>query len=131
MELGIPTILACGEKAFKEEAEAFTPGVITVAAKEGLLPDCGYPDATSEKYSVAKLSAAHLSPLKAIELIKEGAREAVELLKSSPETFKYSANISEPYKRVTEFRASKAEKKTVFSCVTEHPNSIIDLLNLQ
>ncbi len=130
MELGVPTILACGEKALTEEAKTLTPGVITVAVKEGLLPDNGYPNVTSEEYSSAKLSAAHLSPLKARKLISEGARKAIELLKSSPDSFSYSAKISPPYKRITEFRASKVKKTSAFTSVTEHPDSIIDLLNI-
>lgn len=39
MELGVPTIFACGEKALAEEAEKLTPGVVTVVVKRGILPD--------------------------------------------------------------------------------------------
>lgn len=130
MELGIPTILACGEKALAKEAEALTPGVITVSVKEGLLPDDGYRNVTSEEYGCAKLSAAHLSPLKARRLIKEGALKAVNLLKTAPKTFKYPDYISAPYKRIIEYREIKTENDPPFVSITEHNESIIDLLNL-
>ena len=81
MELGVPTILACGELAFTKEAEALTFGVVTASVKEGLLPDDGYRDASMEEYSKAKLSAIHLSPLKARKIIKEAARRAIKKLK--------------------------------------------------
>ena len=78
MELGIPTIFAAGEKAFAEEAEALTPGVVTVWGKRGLLPDSGSPDVSDEEYWDAKLAAEHVAPARVRELLTDGARRAAE-----------------------------------------------------
>ncbi len=88
-ELGIPAIFAAGEKAFAEEAEALTPGVVTVAVKRGLLPDDGHAYATPEEYSKPKLSAEHLTPAAARKKIRAGAKLAVERLKDNPKQFRH------------------------------------------
>lgn len=129
MELGIPCILACGEKAFTKEAEALTPGVFTVSVKEGLLPDDGFRDCTAEFYADAKLSALHISPSKAAQLIREAALKAIEGLKKSPDSFRYP-KLSSPYRREVEFRASSQRNTRPYSKTVEHPDSIIELMNI-
>lgn len=129
MELGVPTILACGELALTKEAETLTPGVVTASVKKGLLPDDGYRNASMEEYSKAKLSAAHLSPVKARKIIKEAARKAVQKLKTSPEEFKYP-ELSPPYEFIKEFRRHEETNDPPFISVTNHPTSIIELLNI-
>ncbi len=126
MELGIPTILACGEQAFADEAEALTPGIITVAGKRGLLPD-GLDDLDREAYSKAKLSAVHRSPKRVRAMIREAALTAIRKLKQNPEAFGYP-NIAPPYVRTTRVRHSG--DRPPYSTRDEHPNSIIDLLNM-
>ncbi|OGV50963.1 MAG: hypothetical protein A2017_13970 [Lentisphaerae bacterium GWF2_44_16] len=129
MELGIPCILACGEKAFTKEAEELTPGVLTVAVKEGLLPDDGFRDCTTEAYENAKLSAIHLSPGKVVKMIRETAFKAIEKLKKSPNAFHFP-KLSPPYRREVEFRASSERKTQPYSKSVEHPDSIIELMNI-
>ncbi|MFA6103358.1 MAG: M55 family metallopeptidase [Victivallaceae bacterium] len=126
MELGIPTILACGEQALAEEAEALTPGVITVSVKHGILPD-GLDSLDCDSYRKAKLSAIHLSPLKARKLIKEGAFNALLKLKREPEAFS-CLKLMSPYVLETKFRASG--KKPPHVVRHEHPDSIIELFNM-
>ena len=87
MELGVPVILACGEQALADEAEALTPGVVTVPVKRGLLPD-GLDDLDTDAYRAAKLSALHVAPRRARHLIRAGARRAVVTLREHPDTFR-------------------------------------------
>jgi D-amino peptidase len=126
MELGVPTILACGEKALAEEAEALTPGVVTVAVKRGLLPD-GLDHLDMEAYAKAKLSAVHVSPKRARKMIREGALRATEKLRASPESFTYP-EITPPYVRTIRFR--KAGDVPAYETRDEHPESIIGLMNM-
>jgi len=128
MELGVPTILACGEKALCEEAEALTPGVVTVAVKTGLLPDDGFRNSTMEEYEAAKLSALHISPSKAMKLIHENALKAINKLKEEPCSFHYPT-LSPPYRSMVEYRAYSAKNTAPCTKTAKHPSSIIKLLN--
>ena len=125
MELGVPTILACGEEAFTKEAEALTPGVVTVSVKRGLLPD-GLDDLSTEEYRRAKLSAVHLSPARARELIRAGAIKAMRKLAEEPESFRYP-QMSPPYVGIVRYRAQG--DKPPYTTRGEHPSSIAGLLN--
>jgi D-amino peptidase len=124
-ELKVPTILACGEKALAIEAEKLTPGVITVAVKRGLLPD-GLDDLDAEEYGKAKISAEHLAPKQARALIREGARKAVETLKSNPGSFRYT-EIKPPYVLVS--RVRRQGDSPASEVRREHPCSITALMN--
>lgn len=126
MQLGIPTILACGEQALASEAEALTPGVITVAVKRGLLPD-GLDHLSAEDYRKAKLSAIHVSPKRSRAMIRESALKAIEKFKSDPKSFGYP-ELTAPYVRIARFRAF--EDKLPYRAQDEHPNSIIALMNM-
>jgi D-aminopeptidase len=129
MEVGVPVILACGELALAREAEALTPGIITVSVKEGLMPDDGFRNASMEEYRAAKLSAVHLSPKKACKLIQAAALQSIEKLKTAPESFHYP-ELHPPYRRIVEYRSSEKLNESAFISVTSHPSSISALLNL-
>jgi D-amino peptidase len=126
MELGVPTILTCGEEAFAREAEALTPGVVTVSVKRGLLPD-GLDDLDAEAYGKAKLSAVHLAPARARQLIRAGALKAIRKLKTKPRGFGYP-KLKPPYVRTARFR--KRGDQPAYRTRDEHPTSIIALMNL-
>lgn len=126
MELGVPAILACGEQAFAEEAQALTPGVVTVAVKRGLRAD-GLDHLDTDDYRKAKLGAIHLSPLKARKHIREGAVMAVERLRRTPEAFRYP-DIRPPYVRVCRFRQNGDTPP--YETRDEHPDSMTALMNL-
>ncbi|HVF10019.1 MAG TPA: M55 family metallopeptidase [Abditibacteriaceae bacterium] len=126
MELGIPTILACGEAAFAAEAAALTPGVVTVTVKWGLLED-GLDDLDGEAYSRAKLGAIHLSPQRARRLIRDGALQAVTRLREAPQSFGYP-DLRPPYIRTARFRHDGATPAS--TARDEHPSSFIALMNL-
>ncbi len=125
MELGIPTIFASGENALCLEAEALTPGIVTVSVKEGILPD-GLDHLDSKSYMNAKLAAVHLSPRKARKLIKAGAYEALSMLKAKPQVFTYP-KLDPPYTLNIKYR--KNEGKPPYKVNKRHPNSIIGLFN--
>lgn len=125
MELGVPAILACGEKALTIEAQALTPGVVTVAVKEGLLPDT-FDDLDAQSYGRAKLSARHLAPKRARQLIREGAQRAAVKVREEPDSFGYP-DIRPPFVCVTRFRADGDAPPHDHR--TEHPDSFIGLMN--
>lgn len=126
MELGVPTILACGEEALAREAEALTPGVVTVSVKRGLLDD-GLDHLGVAAYFGSKLSAVHVSPRRARRMIREGAKRAAEKLKTDPSSFRYP-DMSPPYVRTARFRAT--DKAAPYETRDEHPESIVALMNM-
>jgi D-amino peptidase len=126
MELSVPTILACGEQALCDEAEALTPGVIGVSVKRGMLPD-GLEELDTDAYRKAKLSAVHHAPGKAREIIREGARAAIAKLKQEPGAFRYP-QLNPPYTRVCRFRQNGTVAP--YETVDEHADSIIALMNM-
>lgn len=126
MELGVPTILACGEQAFAEEAAALTPGVVTVAGKQGVLRD-GLDNLDSTAYAKAKLTAIHASPGRVRAMIRDGALKAITKLKQDPRAFHYP-KLSPPYVRTARFRAHA--DTPAHSTRDEHPDSIIALMNM-
>lgn len=127
MELGVPTILACGEQALVEEAQKLTPGVVGVSVKRGLRPD-GLEDFTAEQYSRAKLSAVHMAPKMARKKIRAGAMEAMAKLKTAKASFRYP-DLKPPYKLTVKTR--KTETEPVQTKVKEHPSSYIALMNMK
>jgi len=126
MELGVPSILGCGELALAQEASALTPGVVTVAVKRGLLPD-GLDHLSTDEYRRAKLGALHMAPKRARAMIRAGALEAVRRLRSDPSSFRYP-DLSPPYVRTARFR--KTGDSPPYSTRDEHPDSIIALMNM-
>ncbi len=126
MELGIPTILACGEEALCKEAEILTPGVVTVSGKRGLMAD-GLDDLDTDAYRAAKLGALHKSPAVVRGLIREGAKTALEKLQQTPKAFSYPT-MSPPYRRKVRFR--QVGDKAACTAVSEHAESFIALMNI-
>lgn len=125
MELGVPCIFGCGENAFCLEAEALTPGIITVPVKWGLKPD-GLDCLEEKEYGVAKLSALHLSPIEARKRIREGAAKAAEALAKDPSRFHFPL-LTRPYEKIVRYRKSG----DIPPCTKRatHPDSFIELLN--
>jgi D-amino peptidase len=125
MELGVPCILACGEDAFATEAEALTPGVVTVGVKRGLVQD-GLEHLDTDEYRKAKLGAIHVSPIEARRRIRTAAETSILRLRKSPESFSFPA-IKPPYVQISRIRRNGASPAHVER--TEHPDSIIGLFN--
>ena len=111
MELGIPTIFAAGEEALCREAEALTPGVVTVAGKRGVLPDDGSSkNMTYKQYAASNLSARHQPIAKVRQWIEAGAEKAALKLKDDPKSFQYP-DIRPPYYIVREYRPDENDKE--------------------
>jgi D-amino peptidase len=125
-ELGIPSILACGEAALCREAEALTPGVVTVPVKWGLQRD-GLEELTTDQYRQAKLSALHLAPQSACRCIREGALDAMCRLVEDREQFCYPA-LQPPYVRMTTIRQGREYPPKRVE--RRHEDSVITLLNI-
>jgi D-aminopeptidase len=126
MELGIPTIFAAGEQALAAEAQALTPGVVTVAVKRGVSED-GLDDWDMDRYRAAKLGAIHLAPARACALICEGAARAARLLRENPTVFRYP-DLQPPYTRVVRLR----QRGDCPPCTARdsHATSFIGLMNM-
>jgi D-amino peptidase len=127
MELGVPTIFAAGEEALAKEAQALTPGVVTVAVKRGLQDDDGMIGLDTDGYRAAKLGAVHLAPARARQLIRQGACQAIRQLNRDPGSFGYPA-IKPPYVRLARFR--RKGDAPGFTARDTHPSSLRALVNM-
>ena len=127
-ELGVPVFFAAGEEAFAREAEDLAPGVVTVAVKRGCNSEEGLDDVSAEVYSKSKLSAIHLSPAKARQLLREGAQKAMEKLLREPESFRMT-RIEPPYEIKNEIRRIEADPHAPRVLYRRHASSFIGALN--
>ena len=127
-ELGVPVIFAAGEEAFAREAEALAQGVVTVSVKKGCNSEDGLDEVSAEVYGNSKLSAIHLSPVKARQLLREGARMALEKLRREPESFSMPA-ITAPYEIKTRLRKIEADPNAPKVLYRRHASSYIKALN--
>jgi D-amino peptidase len=123
-ELGVSVIFASGCEAFCREARELLPGIETVAVKRGLQDDPGH-DLPAEAYARHNLSAIHLAPEKARELIREGANKA--LTRARSEKFGL-LTVRPPYEAVIVLRSDSSNAARVGR--KRHDRSVIDLLNL-
>jgi D-amino peptidase len=124
-ELGIPSIFAGGEAALAAEVEALAPGTVTVAVKRGIKKD-GLEHLTTDEYRAAKLSAIHLSHAEACRLLRAGAAQALQRLKTHPDSFRY-VSLQPPYVRTIRLRADAKQPAHIDR--HEHPDSLIGLMN--
>ncbi|MFC1805619.1 M55 family metallopeptidase [Planctomycetota bacterium] len=124
-ERGIRTIFAAGEQALAEEAQALFPGIETVAVKRGTAPGRG-DECTFEQYRRHPLGAIHLHPQKARDLIREGARRAVE--RAASEAFGI-VSLEPPYERVAVFRGTDADPQRTFS-IERHETSLVEVMKM-
>jgi len=122
-ELGVRTILACGDLAFTREAQALFPGIETAAVKRGVTPGSG-DDLNAEDYARRNLGAVHVPPVRARALIEEAARRALE--RAQQEDFG-RISLPPPYTRVVKVRGESGQPPTVTE--NSHPRSVIALLN--
>lgn len=122
-ELGVRSIFASGCQAFTAEAQAFVPGIATVAVKRGTQTDPGHelPDKAYRRHNTA---AIHLQPEEARRRIREGARQA--LLRANRESFGL-VNMPPPYELAGILRATETEPPRIFRA--RHATSAIGLLN--
>ena len=127
-ELGVSVIFAAGEEAFTREAAALAENAVTVAVKRGCNSEEGLDEVTSEVYSRSKLSAIHLAPARAREMLRAGAKRAAEMFRSDPGVFRMP-QLKAPYEIITRFR--KSEKNPALPAVLyrRHSSSFIGAMN--
>lgn len=124
-ELGVRAIFGSGDEAFCREAEALVPGIETVAVKRGMRAVTGE-DLDVEAYRRATTSAVHLHPVRARQMIREGARRAVQ--GAQEEDFGIIP-LKPPFRRVVKLRRSERRPSATFIEV-EHPTSFIAVMNM-
>ncbi len=123
-ELGVRSIFASGDLALTKEASALIPGIETVSVKRGTTPGKG-DNLPAKKYMVRNYSAIHVPPVRARELIKEGAFRAIKRAKK--EDFGIIP-LKSPFERIAVFRSDEENPKTISK--ERHPDSVIALMNL-
>ena len=129
MELGIPTIFAAGEEALCREAEALTPGVVTVAGKRGLVADNGRcRNMTRQEYEYENLGAEHHHPKLVRQWLEEGAEKAARKLAADPASFHYP-ELKAPYYVVREYRAGSDGPGNPPFAIAAERDSFIDGMN--
>ena len=122
-ELGVPSIFGSGDQAFADEAQALIPGVETVTVKRGVTRGKG-DECTLDQYRLRNAAAVHFTPVKARELIFEGAKRAMERFNRGE--FKVRT-LDPPYESVIIFRPhGEHERREVR---TTHESSFIALMN--
>lgn len=124
-EVGVPSIFGSGDAAFAQEATALLPGIETVTTKWGLTPGAG-DECSYEQYRARNLSARHLHPERARELIRDGACRALLRFREHPDSFS-RLKVDPPYRSVNHIRPSADEP--AMTIVKEHPTSVAALLN--
>lgn len=123
-ELGVKSIFASGDLAFTKEAKELIPGIETVSVKRGLNPDNGE-NCTQHTYIRHNNSAIHIHPVKACQLIREGAERAIKRMKE--ENFGIIP-LKPPFEKVDILRPNNEQPKR-YSRIT-HPESVIAILNM-
>ena len=124
-ELGIRSIFGSGDLAFTKEAQELVPGIETVAVKRGTTPGKG-DDVTTEPYRRRNVAAIHVQPQRACEMIREGARRAIE--RAEVEDFGIIP-LEPPFERVAMFRPTADEPKRISR--ESHPTSVIEVMGMR
>jgi D-amino peptidase len=121
-QLGVRAIFAAGDQALTEEASALVPGIESAAVKRGTRPGRG-DECTAEEYQGRNGSAIHLQPVRARELIRAGARRAVQ--RFAEEDFGIIP-LAPPFRRVTVMRATAGEPLRY--SIAEHADDVAALM---
>lgn len=122
-QLGIRAIFGSGDKAFALEAQELIPGIETVSVKRGTSPSKG-DELDADAYRRKNAGAIHRAPERACELIRDGAKHAIDRAKE--EDFGI-IELTPPFKRVAIFR-HKGDQPRTYS-IEEHPSDVIALMN--
>ena len=123
-QLGVRTILGCGDLAFTKEAQSLVPGIETVAVKHGTTPGAG-DECDAEAYAKRNLAAIHYQPERAREMIREGAERAIR--RALAETGFGIIPLKPPFEKKTVLRQQGGQPKKVGR--SSHPDSVIGLMN--
>ncbi len=102
-EIGVRSIFASGDEAMTKEAQELIPGIECISVKRGLSPGTG-DELITEKYRKKNSPAIHLSPIKARQLIRAGALNAIK--RARAENFGI-ITFKPPYERIFVKRPDK------------------------
>jgi len=121
-ELGVRSILATGCEAFCREAQAFVPGIETVAVKRGTQTEPGN-HLPKEVYRQHNKSAIHLHPEEARKRIKKGAQKAI--VRAQKEDFGLVELPEPPYVKIRIMRGDSDYPPRILK--QTHPKSILEM----
>ena len=124
--LGVRAVFGSGDEAFTREAGQLVEGIETVAIKKGLTPGRG-DEYDCEGYRNRNLSAMHMHPEKAKELIRQGAGKALKRYMENKLCFKL-LDIKPPFIREVRYRPDG--KTPAYRTYTEHADNIIEMMNM-
>ena len=124
--LGVRSIFGSGDEAFAYEAKQLVQGIETVSVKKGLTPGNG-DEYDCEGYRNRNVSAMHLHPLKARELIQAGAEKSLLRFKENREDFKLIP-LKMPFRKEIKYRTNG--KTPSYRAFADHANDIIRMMNL-
>lgn len=124
-ELGVRSIFGAGDEAFTKEAVELIPGIETVSVKRGILPGSG-DECTTNQYKDRNNGAIHIHPELARERIRLGAERALRRFADNREQFAL-LQLESPLQREVRYRHD--ETKEARTMVSEHPDSVIGLMN--
>jgi hypothetical protein len=114
MQHQVPVIFASGCEALAKEAEELVSGIVTVGVKRGT---CPAPNPASKDFTcgmgLAQAGATHLSPVLARSLIKLGACQAAERVRT-PGALYSCPDLHGPYSCEAEYRDSSEKITKMF-----------------
>ena len=126
-ELGVRAIFGSGDEAFAKEAESLVPGIETVAVKRALRGGATE-QLDVEQYRRATTSAVHVHPVRAREMIREGAQRAAERAASDRE-YGLVPPLKPPFERVIKLRRGERRQFPTIMRV-RHETSFIGAMNM-
>ncbi|MGI6563330.1 MAG: M55 family metallopeptidase [Clostridia bacterium] len=112
-KLGIPPIFGSGEEAFCKEALELAPHMETVAVKKGLTPGRG-DECTASEYAARNVTALHVQPQKAREMIYEGAKKAATRYLEDPTQFTLPfSDLKPPFVKTVKYRKDQQREDLI------------------
>lgn len=123
--LGVHTIFCSGDQAAANEAGALVRGIETVAVKRGLMSGTGN-ECTFEEHINRNIAAVHMHPVKARELIKEGAEKALRRFINDKNSFQL-LEIKAPYIKEIEYRPGSG--RNGYKTMASDDSNLIRLMN--
>ncbi len=123
--LGVPAIFASGDEALCREARELLPAIETASVKRGLTAGAGT-EMDAAEYRAANVGALHHHPMKAYEIVRNGAANALARFRENTAAFPLLA-IEPPFSREVVHRAD-GEKKG-YTARAKHPTDLIAMLN--
>lgn len=124
--LGVRSVFGSGDEAFTREAKALVGGIETVSVKKGLTPGKG-DEWSCDGYRNRNLSAIHLHPEKARQLIKNSAHDATARFMTDRDSFTL-LSINPPFRKDVKYRTNGSEP--AYEAYAEHPDNIIAMMNM-